>query len=38
MFAYHGLVPKLIALSPGEQLLLRAHGLEGRAGCLVAQV
>lgn len=29
MFAYHGLVPKLIALSPGEQLLLRAHGLEG---------
>jgi hypothetical protein len=31
MFAYHGLVPKLIALSPGEQLLLRAHGLEGAA-------
>lgn len=29
MFAYHGLVPKLIALSPGERLLLRAHGLEG---------
>nr|WP_218576145.1 DoxX-like family protein [Pseudomonas sp. SLFW] len=29
MFAYHGLVPKLIALSPGEQVLLRAHGLEG---------
>jgi hypothetical protein len=28
MFAYHGLVPKLIVLSPGEQLLLRAHGLE----------
>jgi hypothetical protein len=29
MFAYHGLVPKLIVLSAGEQLLLRAHGLEG---------
>lgn len=28
MFAYHGLVPKLIALSPGEQVLLHAHGLE----------
>lgn len=28
MFAYHGLVPKLIALSPGERLLLQAHGLE----------
>lgn len=28
MFAYHGLVPKLIALSPGEQMLLQAHGLE----------
>lgn len=27
MFAYHGLVPKLIILSPGEQLLLQAHGL-----------
>ncbi|RYE72650.1 MAG: DoxX family protein [Oxalobacteraceae bacterium] len=27
MFAYHGLVPKLIALSPGEQMLLQAHGL-----------
>ncbi|WPP01700.1 DoxX-like family protein [Pseudomonas sp. HR96] len=31
MFAYHGLVPKLIQLSPGEQLLLRAHGLENAA-------
>lgn len=31
MFAYHGLVPKLIALSPGEQLLLKAHGLESAA-------
>lgn len=29
MFAYHGLVPKLIALSPGELVLLKAHGLEG---------
>jgi hypothetical protein len=29
MFAYHGLVPKLIVLSAGEQVLLRAHGLEG---------
>lgn len=28
MFAYHGLVPKLISLSPGELLLLKAHGLE----------
>jgi hypothetical protein len=28
MFAYHGLVPKLMALSPGERLLLQAHGLE----------
>ncbi|WP_397453224.1 DoxX-like family protein [Pseudomonas sp. NA-150] len=28
MFAYHGLVPKLIALSPGERVLLQAHGLE----------
>lgn len=27
VFAYHGLVPKLIILSPGEQLLLQAHGL-----------
>ena len=31
MFAYHGLVPKLITLSPGEQLLLKAHGLEDAA-------
>ncbi|MFJ5296535.1 DoxX-like family protein [Pseudomonas sp. NPDC088368] len=29
MFAYHGLVPKFMALSPGELVLLRAHGLEG---------
>lgn len=28
MFAYHGLVPKLITLSPGERVLLQAHGLE----------
>ncbi|WP_322114159.1 hypothetical protein [Pseudomonas sp. KU26590] len=28
MFAYHGLVPKLIALSPGEHSLLQAHSLE----------
>lgn len=28
MFAYHGLVPKIIAISPGEQVLLKAHGLE----------
>lgn len=27
IFAYHGLVPKLLFLSPGEQLLLQAHGL-----------
>lgn len=27
MFAYHGLVPKLIQLSPGEQVLLNAHSL-----------
>lgn len=27
VFAYHGLVPKLIILSPGEQVLLQAHGL-----------
>ena len=27
VFAYHGLVPKLIVLSPGEQVLLQAHGL-----------
>ncbi|QXH58502.1 DoxX-like family protein [Pseudomonas maumuensis] len=27
VFAYHGLVPKLILLSPGEQVLLHAHGL-----------
>jgi hypothetical protein len=29
VFAYHGLVPKLIAISPGELALLQAHGLEG---------
>jgi len=33
IFAYHGLVPKLLLLSPGEQLLLQAHGL-GRAAWL----
>lgn len=31
MFAYHGLVPKLINMSPGEQLLLQAHGLNDSA-------
>ena len=31
MFAYHGLVPKLIDMSPGERLLLQAHGLEQAA-------
>lgn len=31
MFAYHGLVPKLIVLSPGERVLLQAHGLENAA-------
>jgi hypothetical protein len=31
MFAYHGLVPKLIVLSPGERMLLQAHGLERAA-------
>lgn len=31
MFAYHGLVPKLIAMSPGEQVLLQAHGLANAA-------
>lgn len=28
MFAYHGLVPKLLQLSPGEQLMLQAHGFQ----------
>lgn len=27
MFAYHGLVPKLIQSSPGELVLLQAHHL-----------
>jgi len=27
MFAYHGLVPKLILTAPGERTLLQAHGL-----------
>lgn len=27
VYAYHGLVPKLIFLSPGERVLLQAHGL-----------
>jgi len=27
MFAYHGLVPKLIMTAPGERTLLQAHGL-----------
>jgi hypothetical protein len=31
MFAYHGLVPKLIAMSPGERVLMQAHGLEQSA-------
>lgn len=31
MFAYHGLVPKLITISPGERVLLQAHGLENFA-------
>ncbi|MDZ5603672.1 DoxX-like family protein [Pseudomonas sp. RP23018S] len=28
MFAYHGLVPKLLWLSAGEQLMFQAHGIE----------
>ncbi|WP_312933238.1 DoxX-like family protein [Pseudomonas sp.] len=28
MFAYHGLVPKLLWLSAGEQAMIRAHGIE----------
>ncbi|WP_346424287.1 DoxX-like family protein [Pseudomonas syringae] len=31
MFAYHELVPKLIDMSPGERVLLQAHGLEQAA-------
>ena len=38
MFAYHGLVPKLIILSPGEQLLLQAHGLAHAALLLVQRL
>lgn len=35
MFAYHGLVPKLLALSPGEQMLLQAHGLTHTTGLIL---
>ncbi|MBD1550738.1 DoxX-like family protein [Pseudomonas typographi] len=28
MFGFHGLVPKLLWLSQGEQAMLRAHGIE----------
>lgn len=28
MFAYHGLVPKLLWLSAGEQRMIEAHGIE----------
>jgi uncharacterized membrane protein YphA (DoxX/SURF4 family) len=28
MFAYHGLVPKLIWLSDGERMMIQAHGFE----------
>ncbi|KTT38239.1 DoxX family protein [Pseudomonas oryzihabitans] len=28
MFAYHGLVPKLLQLSPGEQFMIQAHGFQ----------
>lgn len=28
MFAYHGLVPKLLWLSAGEQMMIQAHGIE----------
>ncbi|HEX8544078.1 MAG TPA: DoxX-like family protein [Pseudomonas sp.] len=28
MFAYHALVPKLVTMSPGERVLLQAHGRE----------
>lgn len=31
MFAYHGLVPKLLTLSPGERLMIQAHGFEQTA-------
>jgi hypothetical protein len=27
MFAYHGLVPKLLWLSPGERTMIQAHGI-----------
>ncbi|AWM92900.1 DoxX family protein [Pseudomonas sp. 31-12] len=28
MFAYHGLVPKLLWLSPGERTMIQAHGID----------
>lgn len=28
MFAYHGLVPKLLWLSDGERTMIQAHGIE----------
>lgn len=28
MFAYHGLVPKLLWLSQGERAMIQAHGIE----------
>lgn len=28
MFAYHGLVPKLLWLSQGERAMIKAHGIE----------
>ncbi|NWA43447.1 DoxX-like family protein [Pseudomonas reactans] len=28
MFAYHGLVPKLLWLSQGERVMIEAHGIE----------
>ncbi|MHC8344768.1 DoxX-like family protein [Pseudomonas sp. RT6P73] len=28
MFTYHGLVPKLLWLSPGERMMIQAHGID----------
>ena len=28
MFGYHGLVPKLLWLSPGERTMIQAHGID----------
>lgn len=27
MFGYHGLVPKLLWLSPGERTMIQSHGI-----------